>query len=138
VQNPIRITHFGYHIKGPVENKWFKKEWDCFDVHKDIVAAPYDSFSLKDPHKPLAWPPLRSLLQNKTRLFMYRWDAAAAPAAAGSGAGARAKCEDWGAPGAGVTACRLTSGHMHGCSCTLVVAFIVCAYYYHGGRCRCR
>ncbi len=72
MQNPIRITHFGYHIKGPVENKWFKKEWDCFDVHKDIVAAPHDAgFLLRDPRE-VRWPPLAQLLKSKTKLMMYR------------------------------------------------------------------
>jgi hypothetical protein len=69
VQNPIRITHFGYHIKGPVDNPWFKDQWDCFDAHKDIVVAPYDSYNLPRPgHE---WPPLRELLRGKTQLFMY-------------------------------------------------------------------
>jgi hypothetical protein len=74
VQNPIRITHFGYHVKGPAHNPWFKNSWDCFDVHKDVVAAPHDSHSL--PAAGYQWPPLRQLLNNKTRLMLYRWVAA--------------------------------------------------------------
>jgi hypothetical protein len=70
VQNPIHITHFGYHIKGPVENEWFKKHWDCFDVHKDIVAAPHDAGNL--PALGAHWPsPLGDFLRNKTYLMMY-------------------------------------------------------------------
>jgi hypothetical protein len=69
VQNPIRITHWGYHIKGPARNPWFKREWDCFDVHKDVVAAPHDATF--QPPAGYQWPPLKQLLRGKTRLMMY-------------------------------------------------------------------
>ncbi len=69
MQNPIRITHFGYHIKGPVDNPWFKDRWDCFDAHKDIVAAPHDATFA--PGRGYKWPPLRQLLRDKTRLVFY-------------------------------------------------------------------
>jgi hypothetical protein len=70
VQNPIRITHFGYHIKGPVKNSWFKEHWNCFDVHKDIVAVPHDAANL--PRQDATWPSsLAELLRNKTYLMMY-------------------------------------------------------------------
>ncbi len=69
VQNPIRITHFGYHVQSPAPNPWFKKSWDCFDVHKDVVAAPHDATFL--PPLGYQWPSLRQLLRGKTRLMMY-------------------------------------------------------------------
>jgi hypothetical protein len=69
VQNPIRITHFGYHVKGPVDNPWFKEKWDCFDVHKDVVAAPHDFANMPSPGQ--RWPALRELLRGKTRLLFY-------------------------------------------------------------------
>jgi hypothetical protein len=70
VQNPIRITHFGYHVNGPAPNPWFKGKWDCFDVHKDVVAPAHDGPLLPPPNG--SWPEdMAQFLRSKRILLLY-------------------------------------------------------------------
>jgi hypothetical protein len=68
--NPIRVVHFGYHVAGRQHDPWLKQEWDCFDAHKDVVAAPLDTMN---PPKPgHQWPAdLEQYIRSKSKLLMY-------------------------------------------------------------------
>lgn len=68
--NPIRVVHFGYHVTGRQHDPWLKHTWDCFDVHKDVVAAPLDTMN---PPKPgHQWPAdLEQYVRSKSKLLMY-------------------------------------------------------------------
>jgi hypothetical protein len=101
VQNPIRITHFGYHVDGPADNPWFRGRWRCYDAHKDVVAPPHDGGLL--PPAGGAWPAdTAEFLRSKRLLLLYTgWldldgvrGQVGAPAARGPGPGAalRAVC----------------------------------------------
>jgi hypothetical protein len=70
LSNPIRVVHFGYHVQGRQHDPWLKHTWDCFDVHKDVVAAPLDT--MNPPKAGHQWPvDLEQYIRSKSKLLMY-------------------------------------------------------------------